>query len=428
MTSSGSVAAIGEPTRGRTGGRLSRVVRAHAVGAVAGQMTQALTSFILQILAARLLGAAGLGRFAVLYSLVVLGTAVSTGLVGDSLTILDRQRAVIRAGLQRWTGVTAVFVGFAAAVGTDVARVTDQRGAVIFGAAVAVFLVEDVLRRLLMASMRFWSLAVVDLSALVVGVAIIAASAVTGSVTLESFLLALLIGQAVAALVAVPLLPREERHLAPWRDADMGSVFRFGFWRGAQQSIRPTMLTAARVLIVLAAGAAVFGQLEAARVYMAPAMLIVQGIGAYLMSSYARLRDTPLRALLVRADRTSRIMFGAALGLGALATLTVPVIGPLITAGRYELQPLAVFGWAVYAASAAAIMPFSSLAAVRGRQSLIVLLRVMDSLLSVSVLALILFLFDVGVGWAPFALSVGSFAGGIVIRNWVLKPLLSEGT
>jgi len=68
-------------------------------------------------------------------------------------------------------------------------------------------------------------------------------------------------------------------------------------------------------------------------------------------------------------------------------------------------------------------MPFASLAAVRGRQPLIVALRVADSALSVLCLWVVLFAFRSDVSWAPYALAVGSFVGGYVIRARVLKPL-----
>ncbi len=46
--------------------------------------SQAAASFVLQILALRLLGADGLGRSATWYAIIVLATAVSSGFVGDA--------------------------------------------------------------------------------------------------------------------------------------------------------------------------------------------------------------------------------------------------------------------------------------------------------------------------------------------------------
>lgn len=403
-----------------------RQFRGGALGAISAQMSQALGSFALQLLAARALGAAGLGLFALVYSVLVMASAVSTGLIGDSLTLLNRQQNTVRSGLQRWGLVTALTSGVAAAIAVAVSQTLSVSGSLLFGIALAVFLLEDVLRRLLMATMRFWSIVVVDCAGMVVSLATLALASMAGPLTINEFLLALLLGQSAAGVVAIPLLPKVERRLAPWRPAAMGEVGRFGFWRGAQQSIRPTMLTVARVLIILAVGRAAYGQLEAGRVYMAPAMLLVSGVGTYLMSTYARRRDVPITVMLRKADRAAFLMVGVALVLGGLATAGAPVLGPLVTGGGYELAPVAVFGWAVYAASAAALMPFSSLAAVRGRQSLIVALRVADSALSLFCVWLVLFALGYEVSWVPYALAAGSFVGGYVVRRAVLKPLCRE--
>src|SRR6185312_6171777 len=93
-------AVSGEP-RGRSVLR-SRLARFAVLGGIAAQMSQALGSLLLQVLAARLLGADGLGAFAVLFGLIVMATAVCTGFVGDSLTVLDRGRREVRSALQGW--------------------------------------------------------------------------------------------------------------------------------------------------------------------------------------------------------------------------------------------------------------------------------------------------------------------------------------
>lgn len=405
---------------------ISRLRRLRPLGAITAQMSQALASFTLQVLAARELGASGLGLFALVLSVLLMVTAVGSGLVGDSLTILDRQHDPVRSGLQRWGMLTVVAAGLGCAVAAAITNTLSQTGALLFGAALAAFLVEDALRRLLMACMKFWSLVIVDGTAMLVYLATLGALAFQTKLTIEAFLLALLLGQIAAAVVAVLLLPPSEKRLAPWSPAAMGVVGRFGFWRGAQQSIRPTMLTVARVLIVLAVGRVAFGQLEAGRVYMAPAMLVVQGVGSYLMSSYARGKQVDMTVLLRRADRASALMLVSALGLGVLATALAPVLGPVITRGSYHLSPVAVLGWAVYAASAAAVMPFASLAAVRGRQGLVVGLRLSDSTLSILCLCVVLFALGGQAEWAPFPLAAGSFLGGFIVRQWVLKPLLER--
>jgi O-antigen/teichoic acid export membrane protein len=143
-----------------------RLLRRPATGALTAQGTQAVAGLALQVAAARELGAAGLAAFSLAYGAIVLATAVCSGLVGDSLTVLDRHAPGIRAGLH----VSAVLVsGAAAVVGGALALLTavvPLWAGSLLGLATAAFIVEDTLRRLLMASGRFWSLPVVDVTSL----------------------------------------------------------------------------------------------------------------------------------------------------------------------------------------------------------------------------------------------------------------------
>src|SRR4051794_7583590 len=76
--------------------------RRSAAGAVVAQFSQAAASFLLTVAAARYLGSAEFGVLALLVGALVLGTAVMTGFVGDSLTVLDRYDARIRTALELW--------------------------------------------------------------------------------------------------------------------------------------------------------------------------------------------------------------------------------------------------------------------------------------------------------------------------------------
>ncbi len=67
-----------------------------ALGALLAQGAQAGVSFVLQVLVARLLGIEELGRFAILYGVIVIATGIVSGVVGDSLVVLDRGDGVVR--------------------------------------------------------------------------------------------------------------------------------------------------------------------------------------------------------------------------------------------------------------------------------------------------------------------------------------------
>src|SRR3954462_5201774 len=124
-----------------SGGTGTGHASARVAGAVGAQLSQALASFALQVLAARLLGASGLGTFALLYGAIVIGTALCTGLVGDSLTVLDRSPPRIRAGLQTLCGLVSAAAGAVAGLLTWTTHVLSPGAAALFAAATFVFIV-----------------------------------------------------------------------------------------------------------------------------------------------------------------------------------------------------------------------------------------------------------------------------------------------
>lgn len=400
--------------------------RRRVVGALAGQLSQALGSFVLQVIAARALGASGLGVFALLYGLLTVTTALGNGLVGDSLTVLDRAQPELRSALASWGLLLPALAGIGGALFFWVSGIIPASCAGLFALTVATFMIESNLRRVLMATMRFWYLVVVDTLALVASLAVLGVFSAVSSLTLSTMLVAWIVGQLVGTVVAIACLPAAERHVRPWRRPALGRVAAFGSWRAAQQCIRPTTLSIARFLLTIAVGRAVFGQLEAARVYMAPAMLMVGGLGSYLFSSYALKKTTTIDSLIRRADKAAVAMVVVTLVMGTIGAVATPLVGPLVTGSSFSMVPLAVMGWAVYAASSAAVMPYASLASIRGRQHVVMTVRIADSLFSLAVLAIIVFPGNVGVSWAPFELAVTSFLGAALIRRFVLVPLRLE--
>ena len=393
--------------------------RAPAIGALVAQVAQALGNFVLQVLAARELGASGLGMFAFLFGALVMATAVSTGLVGDSLTVLDRDAPAVRAALWR-IGWLVVGVCSLAALVIGIAGISFTAG-ILFATAMASYMLADLARRLLMANLRFWALAAVDSLALVAAGIVLGCAALVGDVRLEHFLAALTVGQLTVVVLGLRRLPRGERRLPARGWGDWRAVLRYGTWRAVQQFIRPTALNVARWLVLLAAGTAAVGELEVARVFVAPAMLLVQGLGSYLFASYAADRDLGVAQLRGRADRAAAAMAGGAVVVGAVAALAVPVLGDLLSSGAFRISPMAALGWACYAASCAAVMPYGSLAAVRGRQVAVLVVRLVDSAVSLLLVAVFLLVVEVDPALVPWLLSVGSFIGGVLCRQVLLS-------
>jgi len=407
--------------------QLLRLLRRRATGAVLGQGTQALAGLVLQVAAARSLGAGGLATFALAYGVLVLATAICSGLVGDSLTVLDRAAPRVRAGLHVWTVLVsagAAAAGVAAALVTDLIPVW---AGLLLGLASAAFIVEDTLRRLLMAAGRFWSLPAVDASSLVLALATLAVAGTAGDLSLSSFVVALLVGQSGAALVAWWRLPAAERPRGPWQHPALREVASFGVWRAAAQTIRPTSLTLLRVVVVAAVGAAAYGPLEAARVYTAPTLTLVAGIGSFLLPHFVSLRHRPAAHSLRVADRAA---FGLAAGValvGAVSIALLPWLGPVLTGGDYTVPPLAVAGWAAYAVAGAVLLPYAGLASVHGGQRRVLALRGLEFSALVVVLAVVVGV-DGGTAWAPLALALGPALAAVAVRQSVVRPIVRRET
>lgn len=393
-----------------------------ALGGVAAQFSQAVGSFVVQLIAARTLGLDEFGVFALLIGAIVVATGLMTGFVGDSLTVLDRTDPRIRSALQVWCVTIALITLVVGGVAAGLTGVGSRSLALLFGLTMALWVLEDTARRLLMATMRFWSVVAVDLVHASTAIGWLWLAWVrNGRLGLADFMVALLIGQSVALVVGLARASREERRVTSWRGAALGTVARFGVWRGVQQGIRPSTLTAARALVAVAAGSAAVGQLEAARVYMAPALLFVQGIGSFLLAVYAADRDSPIARALHKADRAVIALLGTSLAMGIVATVFVGRLGPLVSGDDYTIDPVATAGWAVFAASVAAGMPYASLAAVRGRQAIVVALRLVDALTSIGAVAAVLWLLDLSPAVVPFAVAAGAFLGAVFQRTLVVR-------
>ena len=401
-------AAVGAPTRSR------------AFGGIAAQGSQALASFALQFVAARYLGLHGLGEFAVLFGVIVVATAVSSGFVGDSLTVLDRRRTAVRAGLQSWLAMLALGAGAIGAAVAGLAGFLSPAEAMAFGLATATFLVEDTLRRLLMATMQFWRIVIVDITAMVASLAVVVVASAKDGVTLGVLLLALAVGQVVATAAGWWLLPRVERFLVPMRAAALGEVAAYGTWRALQQAVRAGTLALVRVICLLLVTSAAVGGLEAARIYMAPAVLAVSGVSSYLFASYASSPTAPLERLLHLADQSVVKLLVGVLSFGLIGVVAIPVLAPVLTNGEYELSAIAVAGWAVYAAAIAGVTPYGQLASVRGRHVSVFVLRLSESTLSLLAIYMMVTVTR-AVEWVPLVLAAWSLLGGLLIRELVIK-------
>lgn len=391
-----------------------------AIGAVVAQGVQALASMVLQVWVARALGFERLGVFAVLYGLVVVASGLVTGVVGDSLVVLPRRDPRIRAALEIATlGLAGATAAVMAAACTWSGLTSPVEGA-LFAATVALFCAEEVVRRTLMAGLRFWRLVAVDATGLGV-VLVVLAAVVPAAPSLAAFLAALAIGQLVAGAVGIALLPSAERFLVRPRLGGLAEIARYGTWRGLQQLLRPALLTAARGLVAAVDGLTATGRLESARVYSAPALLVVSGVSSYLFASFAGGRAMPAAARLRRADRAVGLLVVLIVALSVPALALLQPVGTLLFTTAPDAT--ATVGWLLYAAAVAATTPYGALAAAGGRQSLVFGIRLGDTGLSVALAAAALAA-GAPPSWTPVLLAAGALTGGAALRFGPLRLLV----
>lgn len=390
-------------------------VKRKALGAIAAQAAQAAVSLALQILVARLLGIADYGRFAILYGVIVLASGVVTGLVGDALIVLDRADRRIRAGLEVWLAIAAATSAVIAAVVAAVTGFASPAEAGLFALAMVAFVVEEIVRRLLMAGYAFSRVIAADLTGFVISLALLAAAAAVQALSLGAFLGVIAAGQTVGAIVGWRLVPRSERVLVGWRGANLRTVWGYGAWRGLQQTLRPAMLTGVRVVVLAATGAAAVGMLEAARTYTSPLLLVVGGLSSFLFVRFADHRREGRFDSLREADRVVVVLVGATVLMSAVALGLGPWLGPLAFGVAFD--PTMLVAWLVFGLSVAVVTPYGALSAVAGRQRVVFMVRLSDTLLGL-VLTVVIVLVGGSPALIPFALAAASALGGVALR-WI---------
>jgi O-antigen/teichoic acid export membrane protein len=403
-------------------GRLRKVVTS-AGGSVLAQMVAALSSLLLQLVAAREFGADGFAAFTLLVAALVVITTLHTAWVGDSLTVLDRFEPRIRAALAA-SIVATVTLGVAG--GTMLAAVLDTvsvPAALLFGLLVAIWLLEDTLRRMLTARLEFGLLASNAVLDLVVSFAVLGAFWLTGPPALETMLAAMCAGSLAGVAHAAARLPREELAWPGLRGAEMRELASFATWRAAQAGLRPLTLMLARVAIAAMVSSTALAATEGARLLLAPVLTMVNGVGAFLLSRMVRIRESgqPLRLrLAVTASVTLTAVTAAG---GAVAVMVADPLEPFVTGGNFTIEPVTVAGWAAYAVSLAATLPVSMLATAYRHSRLVFTVRLVESLLGASILLALLAARPDLVGLAPFCIGVGGVATSVilVLRMRVLR-------
>jgi len=391
------------------------------VGAILSQLIVAGSSLLLSLIALRELGAAGLGVFSLLLAILITINSVQTGWIGDSLTVLDRFDAGIRRALfqSQWVAVALIaVVGYVLALQIDGIGTTT---AALFAAACVAWSVEETLRRILIARREFWSLVANDASFAVGSFTLVGAVAATGSdITIETMVLALISGAVVAIGLAMIQLPRIELLRGPMAPSRLRELASFAGWRAVQVGLRPGTMALLRAIVAMTASLTALGQLEAARLLIAPILTVVNGAGVYLLPTYAdqvkrrlRFRPSVMQAMLV--------VGALAVAYGTLAVLFRASLVDVLTDGTTPVSATAVISWIVFAAAFGLGVPAGSAMVALGHSRRTFVIRSIDALVGITAVG-VLAAFD-AVDLVPAGLAAGAFLGAVLL----LRALRAEG-
>ncbi|MFC9976906.1 hypothetical protein ACFVH6_39000 [Spirillospora sp. NPDC127200] len=409
------------PARGPFARKAAKLLSS-AGGAVTVQFVTAGGSLLVQALAARALGAAGYGAYALFVAVLVMITAVQTAWVGDTLTVYDRFEPRVRGALI-WSVIGTVAAG--AAVGALVSAAMGLAGAAgtaLFALLVALWLVNETGRRLFTARMEFWRLTANDACYLLVTLAVLGGLLATGrDASVELLLAAMCAGCAASIVLARFRLPAEEYAPAPLRGTALREIAAFAWWRSIQAGIRPTALLLARVMIAAFASTAALAGVEAARLLLAPALTFVNGAGWFLLGDFAKAEreGRPMRAR--QAVRACGLMSGIALVLSLGGVLLVDWLGPLVTGGSFAVDEVALVGWGIYAVCFACTLPLASLATARKRSRTVFAIRGVESLTGLIVLVALLLADPGHAAYAPYCLGAGGLVSAAMLWRMLRK-------
>ncbi|NJP25598.1 hypothetical protein FLW53_15625 [Microbispora sp. SCL1-1] len=395
-------------------GRVRKVV-ASAGGSVVAQFVTALSSLLLQLVAARELGATGFAAFTFLSTTLVLITTLHTSWVGDSLTVLDRFESPVRAAIAASLVTSLALGAVASVILAIVLRAAAGPGALLFGGLVLLWLLEDTVRRLLSARLEFGRLATNTVVDFVVAFATLSGFWLAHALSLETMLVAMCAGSLAGVVHAVIGLPRDELRWPRLREADLQRIVPFATWRVAQAALRPLTLMVTRVAIVAMVSSAALAANEGARLLLSPALTLVYGVGAFLLPRMVRQRQAGL-PLRPRLALTASIALTAVTAVtGTIATLLTKPLEPFVTGGNFPLDPITVAAWAAYSVSIAATLPVSMLATAYRHSRLVFAVRLGESVIGVGLLLALLGARPDLVKLAPFCIGIGGVVTSVIL-------------
>jgi O-antigen/teichoic acid export membrane protein len=171
------------------------------------------------------------------------------------------------------------------------------------------------------------------------------------------------------------------------------------------------------MLVAVVASRAALGGLEAARLLVAPAILLVGGVGTFLLPTLTVL-DKRDPADVERRVRSLCALLGAGTAaVGLVAVVFARPLGHALTGGHIAVRPLGVAAWAAFATTFATTMPWDGLGAVRRAARQVFLVRVVEGVAALALAAILLVPLDLPVEVAPFGLSAAGLLALFVLRR-----------
>ncbi|MFD2092786.1 hypothetical protein [Blastococcus deserti] len=246
------------------------------------QAATSLTNLLVSLAVAALLGPSEFGLYSLAFAALLLATALQTGWVGDTLTVLGERVQVAARWWQHVVTAAAASIIFPVAILLGMNRAEG----LALSCLTVVWLYEEYGRRRLMAALRFGSQGVNDLIyGTVTGVAVAGLHG-TNKLSVTTVLLAMAAGGCAAVLHAQLLLPRKTRIWSSFGElAFRAEVFRYGVWRSAQAGLGSAQTLAVRYATAAGVSLSALGSLELARLVAAPLMTALAGFASVLLTT-----------------------------------------------------------------------------------------------------------------------------------------------
>jgi O-antigen/teichoic acid export membrane protein len=390
-------------------GHRRRVARL-AGSAGAAQVVSSLSNALIAIVVAREAGQTALGQFGLLFVVLTLFVAVQTAWVGDALTVLERDPVTERGlAATQWAHAAAGLV--LAPVVAALTVHTSLGTSILFGVLVAAWEMEELGRRALMSRLAFGGQLLSDGTYLAVSLGVAVALGAATRLSLALVLVAMLAGALAATVVAFVLLPVDDLRLLVRPGTDgVGRIASFGIWRAAQSGSGYLVQLAVRYSVVVAASTAVLGAVEAARIIVSPAFIVLASASNVLLPVFARSRLSRGATSLAAG-----ILVGGSILYGAIAFAARRPLSDLLYGHGIQAPASATLAWIAAAVGAALATPYLARAVAEGKSRGVFVARTVGGVVAITV--------AVAVAAAgsprltPAALGVGTLLTVAVLRG-----------